>query len=198
MARAVAKLGLSYAVVTSVTRDDLPDGGARHLAAVVAAIRDRCPGTLVELLIPDLKGDREALSIILSARPDVLNHNLETVPRLYPLVRPEADYRRSLDILRAASRAGLVTKSGLMVGLGEETVEVEAVLEDLAGAGCTAATIGQYLAPSPKHQPIARFWGHEEYSYLEEHGRKLGLAVCAGPLVRSSYRAAELYRNLSF
>jgi lipoic acid synthetase len=197
VARAVAGLGLAYAVVTSVTRDDLPDGGAAHIAATVAAIRSASPGARVEVLIPDLQGDRSALALILETRPDVLNHNLETVPRLYPGVRPGADYRLSLGLLRAAAGSGLAAKSGLMVGLGEEFSEVVAVLEDLAGAGCRAATVGQYLAPSPGHRPITRFWQRKEFQALEERGRKLGMSVCAGPLVRSSYRAAELYDALT-
>lgn len=197
VAKAVARLGLAYAVVTSVTRDDLPDGGAGHIADTVAAIRSASPGARVEVLIPDLQGDRSALARVLDARPDVLNHNLETVPRLYPEVRPGAGYRRSMGILQAAAESGLAAKSGLMVGLGEEISEVSAVLEDLAGAGCRAATVGQYLAPSPGHRPISRFWRREEFEALEAHGRRLGMAVCAGHLVRSSYRAAELYKTLT-
>ncbi len=197
VAKAVAMLGLSYAVVTSVTRDDLPDGGAAHIAATVAAIRSGSPGARIEVLIPDLQGDRSALARILESRPDVLNHNLETVPRLYPEVRPAADYQRSLGIIQEAAESGLATKSGLMVGLGEDHSEVSAALEDLAKAGCRAATVGQYLAPSSSHRPITRFWGWEEFQDLESHGRKLGMAVCAGPLVRSSYRAAELYEEIT-
>jgi lipoic acid synthetase len=179
-----------------VTRDDLDDGGAGHFAATVAAIRAASPGTKVEVLIPDLKGDRRALGMILDSKPDVLNHNLETVPRLYTQVRPEADYRRSLQILSLACKAGLRTKSGMMVGLGEDREEIEAVFNDLAQAGCQAATVGQYLSPSPRHRPIARFWSGEEFTRLEEKGRSLELAVLAGPLVRSSYRAAELYYSM--
>lgn len=194
--KAVAALGLAYAVVTSVTRDDLPDGGAAHIAATMAAIRSASPGIRVEVLIPDLQGDKKALARIMDSRPDILNHNLETVSRLYPEVRPGADYRRSLGILREAAASGLATKSGLMVGLGEKFSEVTVVLEDLAKIGCRAATVGQYLAPSSGHRPISRFWDRQEFQALEEHGRRLGMAVCAGPLVRSSYRAAELYNVL--
>jgi len=196
VARAVSELGLDFAVVTSVTRDDLPDGGAGHFARTVAAIRAASPGTKVEVLIPDLLGDERALGTVIASRPEVLNHNLETVPRLYPRARPGADYGRSLSLLSAARRAGLTTKSGLMVGLGETRTEVESTMEDLAGAGCGAVTVGQYLSPSPGHLPIHRFWSRDEFRELEDFGRKkLGLLVSAGPLVRSSYCAAELFRK---
>lgn len=197
VARAVVELGLDYAVITSVTRDDLPDGGAGHIAFTVAAIRAARPGTRVEVLIPDLGGDRRALETVFGSGPEVLNHNLETVPRLYPQVRPQADYVRSLRVLSLAKAAGLATKSGLMVGLGETWEEVASLLEELAGAGCDAVTVGQYLAPSPEHHPIARFWQEEEFLRLEKLGHeRLGMEMEAGPLVRSSYKAAELYRSI--
>lgn len=197
VARAVLELDLCYAVVTSVTRDDLPDGGAGHFARTVAAIRRARPGTPVEILIPDFNGDERALRTVADSEPEVLNHNMETVPRLYPAVRPQADYRRSLKVLAMSRQAGLATKSGLMVGLGESPEEVRLLLDDLAGAGCGAVTVGQYLAPSPNHRPIERFWSRDEFLDLGEYGReRLGLLVSAGPLVRSSYGAAELFRSM--
>jgi lipoic acid synthetase len=196
VAAAVAHLGLDYAVVTSVTRDDLPDGGAAHLATTVRAIRDACPATPVEVLVPDFAGAPGALDTVLAAGPAVLNHNLETVPRLYPRVRPGADYDRSLALLRRARAVSpaVTAKSGLMVGLGEETGELTAVMRDLAAAGVAALTLGQYLQPGRGNLPVERYPPPAEFEALAAAARAAGIAqVAAGPLVRSSYRARELY-----
>ena len=190
VAAAVARLGLAHAVITAVARDDLPDGGARSFAAVVAAIRDRCPGTAVELLIPDCKGDEQALGVIFDSRPDVLNHNLETVARLQRAVRPSAGYARSLALLARAKAAGLTTKSGLILGMGEHEDEVLSALADLAAVGVDIVTIGQYLRPSAAHAPVARWWAPEEFDALADRARAMGFAhVEASPLTRSSYHA---------
>lgn len=195
VAEAVARLGLRHAVVTAVARDDLPDGGAAAFAATIAAIRRTCPGTAVEVLISDCKGDADALQVIWDAAPDVLNHNLETVARLQRAVRPSAGYARSLGVLARAKGAGLTTKSGVMVGLGETTAELEAALVDLRAVGVDIVTIGQYLRPSARHLPVARWWPPDELAALGEWARGLGFAhVEASPLTRSSYharRAAE-------
>jgi lipoic acid synthetase len=173
-----------------VARDDLPDGGAAHFAAVIAALRDRLPDTRVEVLIPDLRGGWEALETIIEAAPDVLNHNTETVPRLYGSVRPGARYERTLELLARSAASGLTTKSGIMVGLGERLEEVDRVFGDLAGVGCDLVTVGQYLRPTPSHLPVARYYAPAEYPALAELGRRRGLAhVEAGPLVRSSFEA---------
>ncbi len=196
IARAVASLGLRHAVVTTVTRDDLPDGGAAHFAAVTAAIRARAPGCRVELLISDLNGDPQALRTVVEAAPDVLGHNIETVPRLYPTVRRGADFARSLDLLRAAARMapGLPTKSGLMLGLGERPEEVLDVLAALRRAGCAYLTLGQYLAPSAAHHPVVRYVPPQEFDELRRRALSFGFAhVEAGPLVRSSYHAEEQF-----
>ncbi len=191
VADAAARLGLDHAVVTAVARDDLPDGGAGAFAATVGAIRARRPGTTVEVLIPDCKGRPEALEAIFAARPDVLNHNLETVARLQRRVRPQASYARSLAVLARADAAGLVTKSGLMVGLGETFEEVTEAMADLASVGVRIVTVGQYLRPSSDHLPVARWWEPSEFDALAAAGRRLGLAhVEASPLTRSSYHAA--------
>ena len=196
VAAAVARLGLRYAVITSVTRDDLADGGAGLFAATIRAIRRHNPTGRIEVLIPDLLGDSDALATILEAGPEVLNHNLETVPSLYPLVRPGAVYLRSLSLLRRARQRapGIPTKSGLMLGLGEERGELEQVWADLLAAGCTILTMGQYLQPSRAHLPVKRFVPPEEFAELGELALKMGFAgVASGPFVRSSFRAEELY-----
>ncbi len=188
VAEAVDRMGLDFAVVTAVARDDLPDGGAAHLAEVTAAIRRRRPGTLVELLIPDCKGDPDALAAVFDARPDVLNHNLETVARLQRAVRPSASYARSLAVLARATDAGLVTKSGLIVGLGETDDEVVAALADLAAVGVDIVTIGQYLRPSGRHLPVQRWVEPATYEAWAEEGAALGIAhVAAPPLPRPSH-----------
>ena len=239
VAEAAAALGLRHVVITSVTRDDLPDGGAGHFARVTSAVRRRLPGSVIEILIPDLKGDEQALATALAGGCDILNHNVETVPRLYPAVRPQADYRRSLRILDAARRLGgamlpsseacvggacfpgrkhgthpittegapgaavaaaeasdkrLWTKSGLMLGLGEMREELPEVFADLRAAGCDILTIGQYLAPSSRHHPVVRFIPPEEFDEIRGQALALGFAaVAAGPFVRSSYHAEEVF-----
>jgi lipoic acid synthetase len=194
VAEAVSRLGLRHAVLTSVDRDDLPDGGAAHFAAVVHRIRERVPGCTVEVLIPDFKGDRGSLEKIMAERPEVLNHNLETVARLQREVRTAAGYGRSLALLARAKQidpSGLV-KSGLMVGLGETREEVLGALADLRAVGADVVTIGQYLRPSARHRPIHRYAPPEEFAAYQAHGAALGFRrVEAGPLVRSSYHAGE-------
>ncbi len=190
VAEAVAHLGLSYAVVTTVARDDLADDGAGAFAATIAAIRARRPGTQVEVLISDCRGNPESLEKIFAARPDVLNHNVETVPRLQRAVRPSASYARSLAVLARAKVAGLTTKSGLIVGMGETTDEVLATLADLHGIGVDIVTIGQYLRPTTHHLPVARWWEPEEFARLKAAGEAMGIPhVEASPLTRSSYHA---------
>ena len=190
VAEAVAKMGLGHAVVTAVARDDLPDGGAAGFVETVAAIRRRCPGTTVEVLVPDCKGDAGALSAIFEVRPDVLNHNLETVARLQRRVRPSASYARSLALLARARAAGLRTKSGVMVGLGETFEELAAALGDLRSVGVDILTVGQYLRPSALHLPVARWWTPEEFGRVRALAEDLGFAaVEASPLARSSYHA---------
>ena len=194
VARAVKALGLHHVVVTSVTRDDLPDGGAAQFAAVVRAIREQSPGTTVELLIPDLRGDADALRTVVQEAPDILGHNVETVPRLYTAVRPLADYRRSLAVLADAKALapGMLTKSGLMAGLGETPDEVADVLRDLRGVGCDILTVGQYLAPSREHYPVAEYVSPAVFDRYRELGYSLGFRfVASAPLVRSSYHADE-------
>ena len=201
VADASGRLGLKHVVITSVTRDDLPDGGAGHFAKTICAVRTRLPQTTIEVLTPDFQGDRAAIDTVLTAGPDVFNHNIETVPRLYPLVRPQARYKRSLDVLayakRRASEVGmkLLTKSGMMVGLGEMRDEVRGAMRDLRDVGCDILTIGQYLAPSPEHTPIARFVEPAEFDAMRAEALGMGfLSVAAGPFVRSSYRAEEVLK----
>jgi len=194
VAEAVACLRLRHAVITSVNRDDRKDGGAELFALTIRAIRERVPDCRVEVLVPDFQGSHAAVDLVLEARPDVFNHNVETVPRLYRQVRLGARYERSLDILAYARQRcpDLVTKSGLMLGLGETTEEVLAVMRDLAERDVNVLTLGQYLSPSPAHLPVARFVPPEEFAELAEAGRRMGFRrVIAGPLVRSSYHAAE-------
>jgi len=199
VAEATETLGLRHVVITSVTRDDLPDGGAGHFARVTLAVRCRLPESVIEILIPDFKGNERALAMALAGGCDILNHNVETVPRLYGAVRPQADYRRSLGVLDAARRIGgtgrkLCTKSGLMLGLGEARDELPEVFADLRAAGCDILTIGQYLAPSPRHYPVARFVPPEEFDEIRDQALELGFAaVAAGPFVRSSYHAEEVF-----
>ena len=197
VAAAVARMGLEHAVVTAVARDDVGDGGAAHFAACIRAIRRLCPPVTVEVLIPDCKGDPAALSVIFDERPDVLNHNIETVARLQRLVRPSAGYARSLAVLARAKAAGLVTKSSIMVGLGETAGEVVEALGDLAGVGCDIVTIGQYLRPSSAHLPVERWWPPEDFEALGRIGRELGIGhVESSPLTRSSYHAAGAARSV--
>ena len=190
VAAAVAEMGIRHAVITSVNRDELPDGGAHVFAACIEEIRRSTPEVTVEVLIPDYLD--AALDLVLAARPAVLNHNVETVPRLYRRVRPQARYQRSLEVLRQASTRGAYTKSGLMVGLGEEEDEVMRVLEDLRSVGCRFVTIGQYLQPSKRHLPVDRYVDAEEFRRYARQARRLGFQrVQSGPLVRSSYHAAD-------
>lgn len=196
VAAAAVALALRHIVITSVTRDDLLDGGAGHLAETVRQCRNALPGATIELLIPDLAGDALALAAILSASPDILNHNLETVPRLYTFVRPQANYRQSLLLLSRARKAELVTKAGLMVGLGETDEEIESVMADLIAVDCRIVTIGQYLQPSPAQTKVARYVPPKQFYRYESIGRALGFsAIAAGPFVRSSYHAHELFRR---
>jgi lipoic acid synthetase len=196
VAQAAAELALSHAVVTSVNRDDLSDGGAAHFAATIAAIRRRVPGATVEVLIPDFCGSRGALETVLEAGPEILNHNTETVPRLYRRVRPDARYAQSLELLAGANafrlRTGsaLKTKSGIMVGLGETMEEVLQTLRDLRGVSCDIATVGQYLQPYERRLPVERYYTPEEFERIRLEGQAMGfLRVESGPLVRSSYHA---------
>jgi len=190
VAEAVAALGLAHAVVTSVARDDQPDGGAAIFASTIRAIRAHAPGTAVEVLIPDCKGDPASLDAVFEARPDVLNHNLETVARLQRAARPNAGYARSLGVLARAADQGLLTKSGLIVGFGESLDELRGAIADLRAVGVSVLTVGQYLRPSADHLPIVRWWTPDEFNQLADYARALGFAhVEAGPLVRSSYHA---------
>jgi lipoic acid synthetase len=192
LASTVELLGLDYVVITSVNRDDLPDGGAGIFAGCISAIRGRRPGCRVEVLIPDFLGDREALATVVQAKPFVLNHNVETVPRLYGRVRPKARYERSLALLAAVKEMdpAMLTKSGIMLGLGETRQEVREVLAGLRGVACDVLTIGQYLRPSSKHLPVERFLPPEEFAEIGDEGRRMGFRhVESGPLVRSSYHA---------
>ena len=194
--QAVDRLGLRYVVITSVTRDDLPDGGSSQFAQTIRAIHKYDPNITVEVLIPDFQGSASALQTVLDASPAVLNHNIETVPRLYSEVRPQAKYRRSLDLLKRVKLLGnsLVTKSGFMLGLGESQEEVIGVMADLRQAGCDLLTIGQYLRPSLEHHKLVRYVRPEEFEKYQIVGRKLGfVSVMSGPLVRSSFHAAEMY-----
>ncbi|MGE0226994.1 MAG: lipoyl synthase [Dehalococcoidia bacterium] len=197
LAAAVERLRLDYAVITSVNRDDLPDGGASIFAGCIRAIRQRSPQTEVEVLIPDFEGNADALRAVVEAGPVVLNHNTETVPRLYRRVRPKAVYARSLELLRRVKQTDpqMTTKSGIMVGLGETFEEVVATMSDLHEHGCDLLTVGQYLRPSLKHLPVERYWHPDEFAALTKEGERLGFRhVEAGPLVRSSYHAGEQSR----
>ena len=198
VAEAVSRLGLQYVVITSVTRDDMPDGGASHFAATIQAIRSLRSDILVEVLVPDFQGSNEALARVLRAHPTILNHNVETVPRLYPAVRPQASHKRSLSLLAVAKgiHQKIVTKSGFMVGLGERPGEVSALLLDLRTAGCDLVTIGQYLRPSRRHYPVAEYLRPELFRAYKREAEQLGfLGVASGPYVRSSYQAEQLYRR---
>ena len=198
LAEAVERLRLSHVVITSVNRDDLDDGGARQFVECITRVRQRSPLTTIELLIPDFCGDADALARVLAAAPEVLNHNIETVPRLYRQVRPQGDYQRSLTLLRQVREGWprAYVKSGLMVGLGERDEEVLAVMDDLRRHGVDIVTIGQYLSPGPRHLPVARFVTPEQFAAYQRHGEEtLGfLQVVSTPLTRSSYHAGEVHR----
>jgi lipoic acid synthetase len=194
VAEAVEYLGLRHAVITSVNRDELPDGGAEIFSATIRGIRERCPETSIEVLIPDFEGNWEALAAVLDAGPEILNHNIESIARLYRIVRPQAKYHRSLELLRRSKEAApqIRTKSGMMLGVGEETEEVLQAMAHLREVGCDILTLGQYLRPSLKHIPIRRYVPPEEFAALKEAGLAMGFAhVESGPLVRSSYHADE-------
>jgi lipoyl synthase len=200
LAGAVAAMGLRHAVITSVTRDDLEDGGAAGFAAVIREIHARVPGCTVEVLIPDFQGCKSALAEVIAAKPEILGHNLETVPRLYPVVRPQAHYGRSLQLLRDAKDldAQIIIKSGIMVGLGEDREEIQRVMEDLSAVACDILTLGQYLRPSAAHLPVERYYTQQEFDALGRTAKSMGFPwVESGPLVRSSYHAARQARELS-
>ncbi len=199
ISKAVRKLGLEYLVITSVTRDDLKDGGASHFASVIKILRESNPGCKVEVLVPDFKGDFESLKIVLKEKPFVLNHNLETVKRLYPIVRKGADYQRSLSLLKKSKGydSSILTKSGIIIGMGEEWGEIIELMEDLRKVYCDLLTIGQYLSPSDKHLPVAKYYPPEDFEKLKKTGEKMGFVrVESGPLVRSSYRARKTVYSL--
>ena len=198
VAEAVEKLNLKYAVITSVTRDDLPDGGAKHFARTILEIRRIMPNTGIEVLTPDFLGDKKSLDIVMEARPNVFNHNVETIPRLYPLARPQANFRRSLDVLRYVSQnSDAIVKSGFMVGLGESKQEIFHLLEILRENNVDVVTIGQYLQPTPSHLPIDRFVHPDEFEEYSDYGEnKLGFKkVFSAPLVRSSFIAQEIWQE---
>jgi lipoic acid synthetase len=199
VAAAARQMGLSYVVITSVSRDDLADGGAVFFANTIEAVHRQIPDAIVEVLIPDFQGDAQALRTVLNAGPDVLNHNIETVPRLYPIVRPQARYRHSLQLLNRVQKhaPGLPTKSGLMLGLGETSAEIRSTLNDLINAGCRILTLGQYLQPSKAHLPVKRFVPPAEFDNWKQTALEMGFSeVASGPFVRSSYHAKELYQAL--
>jgi len=192
VANAVASLQLTYAVITSVTRDDLTDGGASLFAETIKTIHTKSPGCRVEVLIPDFQGSATALRTVLKAKPDVLNHNIETVPSLYSVVRPQADYQRSLEVIARAGEIGAVTKTGLMLGLGEGIDEVLDVMSEFHEVGCSILTLGQYLQPRKRHLPVVKYYHPDEFALLREQALSLGFRhVAAGPLVRSSYQAGK-------
>lgn len=192
VAEAIKMMGVRHAVITSVNRDELFDGGAQIFAETIRQIRNTTPSTKIEILIPDFKGDEFALNIVLDAFPDILNHNVETIPRLYPTVRPQANYKRSLKLLNRAKRRGFVTKTGLMLGIGENTEEVIEVMNDLHEIKCDILTLGQYLQPTKEHLPVDRFVHPDEFKLLRETGIQMGFKhVESGPLVRSSYHAEK-------
>ena len=192
VAEAVERMQLMHAVITSVNRDELRDGGAGIFADTIRAIRDRLPGCSIEVLTPDFQGKREAIDIVIDARPDIFNHNMETVPRLYRRVRPQAKYQRSLDVLDICKRAGLVTKTGIMLGLGEQEDEILQVMRHLRAIGVDIMTLGQYLQPTKDHLPVERYVTPEEFAEWKTRGLELGFRhVESGPLVRSSYHADE-------
>jgi len=198
VAEAVQLLGLDHVVITSVTRDDLPDGGAGHFAATVHAIRKRTPEVSIEVLVPDFKGSAEALQTVIQARPDVIAHNIETVPRLYPEVRAGADYNRSLSLLKSVTESNppITTKSGFMLGFGETPDEVRNVMRDLLAAGCSILTIGQYLQPSPRNLTVKHYIHPDIFERWKLEALNMGFrGVASGPFVRSSYRAGELYKS---
>ncbi len=199
IARSIKELGITHAVITSVTRDDLPDGGADHFYKVAGAVKEISPETTVELLTPDFQGDKDAVFHVLEADFDIFNHNVETVPSLYKRVRPQAEYRRSLDVLNFVKQhKNMLTKSGLMVGLGETIEEVKTVLKDLKTVGCDIVTIGQYLMPTLKNMSVQAYLSEDIYREYERFGKEIGIPfIYAGPFVRSSYHAQEVMNRLT-
>ena len=204
IAEAVKELGLRHVVITSVTRDDLPDGGAEHFSETIKAVKKINSNVIVEVLIPDFKGDEKALSLVIEAGPEILNHNVETIPRLYPEVRPQADYRQSLNVIRNSkilsgkSGKSIFSKSGIMVGLGETREEVLSLFRDLREADCDILTIGQYLAPSARHYPVAEYIHPDLFSFYREEAEQMGFkSTASAPFVRSSYNAAEVMKQAS-
>ena len=197
VAEAAEKLELRHIVVTSVTRDDLPDGGADHFAQTIRALRERLPGSTIEVLIPDFQGSETALNLVIAAKPDIINHNIETVHSLYPVVRPQADFARSLELLRCVKAAGLYSKTGFMVGLGETRQDVLSLMDDLVATGCDMLTIGQYLQPSKNHLPVVEFITPEQFDEYKQTALAKGIRyVASGPFVRSSYHAAEAMAHM--
>lgn len=196
--QAVKEMGLVHAVITSVTRDDLPDGGAEQFANVIREIRKKSQDTVIEVLIPDFKGDEKAINIVMEASPDIINHNVETVEKLYPKVRPKALYERSLELLRYVKqkRPDIYTKSGIMLGLGEKEDEILKTITDIADTGCDFLTIGQYLAPSKAHYPVMEYVHPDKFNEYEKKSLEKGFKfVASGPLVRSSYHAKEMFNR---
>lgn len=197
LVEAVKTMNLRHVVITSVTRDDLPDGGASIYAEIIERLRTELPQVTVEILIPDFKGEKAALELVFSKKPDIFNHNLETVSRLYPQIRPQAIYKRSLDVLSAAADYGLTVKSGIMVGLGETADEVQELMRDLIKNGCSIMTIGQYLRPSKEQTPVVMHITPEQFSSYERYGLSIGFkAVFSGPFVRSSYMAEQVFNRV--
>ena len=199
VAKAITELGLSHVVITSVTRDDLIDGGAGHFAEVVKAVRQQKNKIIIEVLIPDFKGDIKSLNTVVQAKPEIINHNIETVPRLYSEVRPQAIYQRSIELIKNVKSldSSIFTKSGIMVGLGEKEEEILEVLKDLRSAGCDFLTIGQYLAPSTKHYAVVEYVTPDTFKKYKEKAMEMGFSfVASDPLVRSSYHAAEMYKAI--
>ncbi|WP_029522068.1 lipoyl synthase [Persephonella sp. KM09-Lau-8] len=199
IAKAVKYLNLKHVVITSVNRDDLPDGGASHFARVIRAIREEKPDCSIEVLIPDFLGDKEALKIVADAKPEVINHNIETVPSLFPVVRHRGDYQRSLQVIKWIKELdeNITSKSGIMVGLGETKEEIVQVMEDLVKVNCEILTIGQYLRPSKNHYPVKKYYTEEEFKELEKIGYEVGFKqVFSGILVRSSFHADEIFYQL--
>ncbi len=195
IAQAVQALNLKYAVITSVTRDDLPDGGANHFAQCINEIRKLTPDVKIEILTPDFKGDKKSLDIIIKSHPDVFNHNIETVKELFKTARPQGNYERSLDVLKYVKQnSDIITKSGLMVGLGETMEQIDTTFKDLKSVGCDILTVGQYIQPSKNHLTVEKYYTPQEFDIIKSHAKLAGLShYQIGPLVRSSYRASELF-----
>ncbi|AKL97877.1 lipoyl synthase [Endomicrobium proavitum] len=196
VARAIKDLGLSYSVITSVTRDDLPDGGAEHFARTITEIKNSIPNVKIEVLVPDFKGEQSSLNIVLAAKPDVFSHNLETVAPLYNMARKGADYKRSLDVLKYAKRKGFKVKTGIMTGLGETLSQIFNLIDDVKNAGIDILTVGQYLAPTKKHLPVVKEYSPKEFEEIEKYALKINIPkIVCGRYVRSSYLAEKHYNS---